>query len=135
MDSFKLKEPMANVQKRQAKVPKDYIKHAQDIDRKYNADRYEEGGQGPVEAEIVKVYEEAKGLVIGPYGDVSTNVNTLMDLIARHKGRLMTEGMDAGTRMKTMNWIRKTNRQRLGLLIHREWADLLIAKVNIIRTM
>ena len=80
------------------------------------------------------LYEEAKGLVIGPYGDVSTNVNTLMDLIARHKGRLMTEGMDAGTRMKTMNWIRKTNRQRLGLLIHREWADLLIAKVNIIRT-
>ena len=85
------------------------------------------------------MYNGAKGMVIGrPFGEVSTNVDTFLDFIARHKARLMSDGLDSGSKAKVMGWIRRTNRAKLlvgpGLLIHRECAEMLIAKANIIRT-
>ena len=73
-----------------------------------------------MEKEIKQVYREAKGLVVGPFAAVSTNIDHLLDLIARHKARRATEGMDATPKIKMTNWIRTTNRQKLGQLIHRE---------------
>ena len=64
----------------------------------------------------------------GAFGEVSTNVDTFLDFMARHKARLMSDGLDSGSKAKVMGWIRRTNRAKLGLLIHREWAEMLIAK-------
>ena len=116
-------------------MPKQYITKAKKIDEKYNINRYPIGEQVPVEKEIKQVYREAKGLVVGPFAEVSTNVDHLLDFIARHKSRRETEGMDAIPKLKMTNWIRTTNRQKLGQLIHREWAEILIAKATIIRNM
>ena len=134
MESYQAQSPLKNVRRRQEKVSKDYINHARDIDLKYNAQQIPPGGKGPVEREILNVYNGAKGMVIGPFGEVSTNVETYLDFIARHKARLMSDGLDSEQKAKVMRWIRRTNRAKLGLLIHREWAEMLIAKANIIRT-
>jgi hypothetical protein len=134
MESYQAQSPLKNVRRRQEKVSKDYINHARDIDLKYNAQQIPPGGKGPVEREILNVYNGAKGMVIGPFGEVSTNVETYLDFIARHKSRLMSDGLDSEQKAKVMRWIRRTNRAKLGLLIHREWAEMLIAKANIIRT-
>jgi hypothetical protein len=134
MRSYEAQSPLKNVKKRQERVSKDYINHAREIDLKYNANQIPPGGKGPVEREILNVYNGARGMVIGPFGEVSTNVDTFLDFIARHKARLMSDGLDSGSKAKVMGWIRRTNRAKLGLLIHREWAEMLIAKANIIRT-
>ena len=125
---------MDAVNQREREVTRQYLTHAKKIDAKYNQGLITEGGIGPVERELNNVYKGAIGLVIGPFGEISKNVEQLLTFIVEYTASLKAVERNEAAKNKFRNWIKQSIWTQVGHLIHREWAEILISKSNVIRT-
>ena len=134
LDNFKHDAVMDAVNQREREVTRQYLTHAKKIDAKYNQGLITEGGIGPVERELNNVYKGAIGLVIGPFGEISKNVEQLLTFIVEYTASLKAVERNEAAKNKFRNWIKQSIWTQVGHLIHREWAEILISKSNVIRT-
>jgi hypothetical protein len=134
LDNFKHDAVMDAVNQREKEVTRQYLTHAKKIDAKYNQGLIMEGGIGPVERELINVYKGAIGLVIGPFGEISKNVEQLLTFIVEYTASLKATERNEAAKSRFRNWIKQSIWTQVGHLIHREWAEVLISKSNVIRT-
>jgi len=71
------------------------------------------------------------GLVVGPYGECSSHLEDFIDFVARHMAKRQVEGLNL-SEGPIKGMIKKRIRSKLGLLIHRGWAQLLIGRAYVI---
>ena len=70
-----------------------------------------------------------RGLVFGPFGEVSSDVDELISFVAQQKAARLKEGTNVDFN-SLQAIIKKSLVARLGLFIHREWARCLIDRTN-----
>ena len=124
-------ERTMSVEKRAENVNTEYIRKANKIDRDFNGT--EEGSIGPVRRELSTYGKNGTvmGLVVGPYGECSSHLDDFIDFVARHMAKRQVEGLNL-SEGPIKGMIKKRIRSKLGLLIHRGWAQLLIGRAYVI---
>jgi hypothetical protein len=116
------------VNQRAKKVHSEYIKKAKNIDKRSGAI---EGEVGRVEREL-KTYGkngQVQGLVFGPFGECSDEVEELLKFIAVHQSRKYIDGSNMDP-VKAVGIALNQLRMRVGLMVHRGWARVLIGRAN-----
>jgi hypothetical protein len=88
---------------------------------------------GPVESELLSYGNRkatVEGLVFGPFGETSKAVDNLLQFIATHMHHKRTSGGNSSeyARASVLNEVRS----RIGLLVHRGWAQVLIGRANLL---
>jgi hypothetical protein len=119
------------VSRRQSQVTVDYHHNAHQLDRKFNATA--QGAVGPVESEVNRygVNGRVLGLVIGAFGECSTDVYYLRDLIAEGHATALTARVNITHDQALSMYTQKLNRL-WGLLIARGWARVLLGRQSLI---
>ena len=124
-------ERTMNVQKRADNVNMEYHNKANKLDRSLNGTQV--GTVGPIKRELCSYGKDGTvmGLVVGPYGECSSQLENLIDFIACHMAKRQGDGLNlAEGPIKGM--MKKKMRSKLGLLIHRGWSQLLIGRAYVI---
>jgi hypothetical protein len=121
--------PNQAVNNRSLQVHKDYALQAKLIDEKLN--NVEHDAVGPVQKEPLKYGENGKviGLVFGAFGDCSSSVHDLINLISRQKALQKTEDLNIDIEA-AMSKTRSMLRKKLCLFISREWARVLLERLS-----
>jgi hypothetical protein len=119
------------VARRQARVTIDYHHSARQLDRKFNASA--PGTIGPVELELNRygVNGRVLGLVIGAFGECSSDVYYLRDLIAQGHATALTSKVNIPYDQALSVYTQKLNRL-WGLLFARGWARVLLGRQKLI---
>ena len=116
------------LEKRQTKVHLDYRKHASDLDNELEVP---EGVVGPVTQRLMEfgINGEVMGLVLGPYGEFSSHVYSLVELLAGQK-MIDHNQYYEGDRKKVAAMFRLRMYQYLSFLGHRAWARLRLDRIR-----
>ena len=90
-----------------------------------------EGQIGPMLREKKGYGKEGKvvGLVIGPFGECSEEVEQLIQFIARQAAKKIIDGLNIKPE-DMISILTAKLRNEFGMLVHREWARLLIARAS-----
>jgi hypothetical protein len=114
---------------RAARVQRDYINKAKEIDRIHN--NIPIGQEGPVENHM-KSFNNGiiDGLVVGPFGECSQQVHALRDLIVERKVNYLHEHLDID-KTQIRSKIRKAMCKSWGLFFASGWARLLVERIQI----
>ena len=120
-----------DVQKRADNVNNEYHNKANKLDRDFNGTQV--GTIGHVRRELCTYGKDGTvmGLVVGPYGECSSQLENMIDFTAKHIARRQGEGLNL-SEGPIKGMIKKKMRSKLGLLIHRGWAQLLIGRAYVI---
>jgi hypothetical protein len=113
----------ASVQKRADKVHEDYHKAAKKLDAKLGTPA---GATGPVEAEM-NTYNSGRvsGLAVGAFGEVSSQIRDLADLVACELSAEYLAFFDIAKKESKGIFMQRIRRS-LGLAAHRGWVKLLL---------
>ena len=114
---------------RSVQVQKDYFSQAKLIDIKFN--KIDQGMIGPVQNELMKYGDNGKvvGLVFGAFGDCSSSVHDLINLIARQRANQKAEETNTPIE-EALGKSRYLIRKKLCLFIAREWARVLLDRLS-----
>ena len=101
------------------------------IDVKFN--KTEQDSIGPLQKELLKYGENGKviGLVFGAFGDCSSSVHDLVNLVARQKAIQKSEEINAPLE-EAIGKIKHLQRKKICLFIAREWARVLLDRLSLI---
>ena len=100
-----------------------YVRHAQDMDR-----RYSPAGQTPVEQRLMS-FTPVRALVIGQYGEASPDVHSLLEVAAQQRAARMWRCMGARSQEEFYSFTVASYRRRLGMVAVREMARHRLARV------
>ena len=120
------------VEKRAREVDITYDRKLRAIDTELNRELLIDEGQiGPMVREKKGYGKEGKvvGLVIGPFGECSEELDQLIQFIARQATKKIIDGLNIKPD-SVISIMTAKLRSEFGMLIHREWARLLIARAS-----
>jgi hypothetical protein len=119
------------VNHRADQVHKDYVTQARLIDRRINLTA--ETMTGPVERELSNYGCQGKvvGLVFGAFGECSSSVHDLINLISRQRAIQLTDELTTPLD-ETFSRIRFMVKKKLSLFVAREWARVSIERLSLV---
>ena len=139
--SFNITSCKTPVEMRQAMVDKAYVAKAKLLDKKYhpNVSNIDTGSVGNITnlnllgpfSKRLKEFGRGRvrGLIFGPFAEVSPDVEELITFLAQLKAQRLNEGTNGSVKSLT-SMIKKTLVLKLGLFVHRSWARCLIERVS-----
>jgi hypothetical protein len=139
--SFNITSCKTPVEMRQAMVDKAYVAKAKLLDKKYhpNFSNIDTGSVGNITnlnllgpfSKRLKEFGRGRvrGLIFGPFAEVSSDVEELITFLAQLKAQRLNEGTNGNAKSLT-SMIKKTLVLKLGLFVHRSWARCLIERVS-----
>jgi hypothetical protein len=113
------------VNRRQKQVDQDYHKHAHAMDRQFNGTLQDT--IGPVESEMNR-YGRVMGVVVGAFGECSTDVYHLRDLVAYGYATALTANLNIPFDQAVALYSTKVSRL-WGLVIARGWSRVLLGRL------
>jgi hypothetical protein len=123
------------VERRQHVVHKEYHKKAGDIDRDFN-DHPDDAAFGPANAGPVKrklaEFGRIRGLAVGAFGEVSSDVGELTDRIAYVGAKRNWREMGCGNEVEARGQLKQMIRHKVGIEAVRGNANLLLDRVSVV---
>ena len=109
---------------RAVQVNNEYLRKAQNLDATYRDDHQ-------VEARL-RSFGAVLPLVFGPFNDVNSRFNTLVDALATHGATNLWRSMLARDASKAKGPLLHRMRRSIGMAMHRANADLILNRVTLI---